>query len=100
MNNQHNLLLKVTSKLREIPVTRDDDIELIREVWLHEYPFMAPHINALCDSMHLGELSFPDSITRGRRKCQEKNETLRGELWKIRQAMSKSSKQLWFDFAN
>ena len=96
----HNAMLLVSSILQENPLTRDNDVELLRECWLRQSPSEAHHINALCNMLLLGELSFPDSLTRGRRKAQEFNSSLRGNMYSRRHHMAENVKQMTFSFMN
>ena len=94
----HNAMLLVSFVLRTDPGSRDNDIELIRQSWLRQRPLMSEHINALCNDLQLGHLTFPDSLTRARRKAQELNTAFRGDLWDIRHKIAQNTNQLMFSF--
>lgn len=94
----HNIKLKVGYVLKTLPLTRDDDLELLRQAWLIEYPNISHLINDICNNMKLNHLTFPDSLTRARRSLQEKHESLRGELWGKRHQQAEDIRQMYFSF--
>ena len=94
----HNTKLRVGHVLKTIDETRDSDIQLTREVWLAECPQMSPQINDLCNAIKLGQLTFPDTLTRARRSLQERNSSLRGELWDMRHHKAEDIRQSYFSF--
>lgn len=76
---------KVIDLLTNKPHLRDDDLRLVANIWHSEIP----NINSLTAFEFLkhyaeGRLTNSDYITRVRRKVQEENEFLRGELWEER----------------
>ncbi len=83
--NLQQIMGKVYPLLVAYPRTRDDDRLLIVKIWFQESKsdtkadFFREFIN--------GELSFPDTITRARRKIQETHRGLRGEKWERRHEM-------------
>ena len=89
-----NTMLLVRHVLSEEKLTRDNDIELFRQFWLREKPSLSIYINPICDSLQLGEITFPDSITRARRKAQELNRNLRGYNWDLRHRIAEDPRQL------
>lgn len=86
---------KVFSILTENPGARDDDKLLLVEIWSRESK--AKDIASLMNEILVGSVSFPDTVTRVRRKLQEKHESLRGELWDARHNLEEHfCKQLTF----
>ena len=53
-----NSMLIVCHVLRENPLTRDDDPEMLRECWLRQKPVSASSINSLVDLIKLGEIKL------------------------------------------
>lgn len=76
---------KVFSVLTEIPMTRDDDRLLLVELWSKESS--AKDIAGLFNELLGGEISHPESVSRIRRKIQEKHESLRGKKYDSRHGM-------------
>lgn len=85
---------KVYPILTDIPESRDDDRRLMFEIWMRDLDCSHPDqliekctlwqfINAFLHGM----VSNPETITRVRRKLQEKHEKLRGEKWESRHNM-------------
>ncbi len=81
------LAKKVHDILVNNPSTRDDDRLLIVELWSSES--LSDSSKDFFDEMLKGYVSFPDTVTRVRRKLQEKNESLRGEKWVARHKMQR-----------
>ena len=73
---------KVYSVLTENPEARDDDKILLVEIWSKESK--AKDISEFLAELLEGKISFPDAVTRVRRKLQEKHKILRGEKWDVR----------------
>lgn len=76
---------KVEKLLKEHPHLRDNDNRLICNIWFSEIP----NINDISAVKFLkifseGNITSGDSITRARRKLQEKNEEYRGEKYEER----------------
>lgn len=88
----------VADLLKKYPHLRDNDQRLCCMVWVREirkmnldYTDMSAHHLM---SMYVdGQISNPDTITRIRRKAQEKNVHLRGEKYKKRQGLQNNVKQ-------
>ncbi len=76
---------KVYSILTDNPATRDDDKLLLIEIWSKES--QAKDVAGLFLELLEGNISFPDTLTRMRRKIQEKHPALRGEKWDVRHNM-------------
>ena len=77
-----NLATEVQHVLKKHPVLRDDDNRLIANIWFKKLP----NINelngkALLKMIAKGKLPSFASIVRCRRKIQQEDKTLRGELW-------------------
>lgn len=80
--NLKELANKVHTVLLEEPGTRDDDRLLLIEIWIRD---SAPHRTFdFFRELLNGKIAFPDTVTRIRRRLQEKHEDLRGEKWKSR----------------
>jgi hypothetical protein len=80
---------------RNIP-SRDSDNVLLAEVWRDEYALKSLDDDgyiAFLVSLHLGQLSTPESITRVRRKLQETNPLLRGDKYKKRHSLQETVKE-------
>jgi|TARA_R100001530_G_scaffold23837_1_gene19413 hypothetical protein len=80
-----NLAIEVQRMLKKHPVLRDNDNRLIANIWLRRIP----NINeldgkALLKMISQGKLPSFASIVRCRRKVQQEDKTLRGELWEKR----------------
>lgn len=80
--NLKELVCKVHAILNENPEARDNDRLLLVEIWVRE---SAPHhtLDFFRELLN-GKIAFPDTVTRIRRKLQEKHEDLRGKKWKSR----------------
>jgi hypothetical protein len=76
---------KVHSILSEHPEARDDDRILLSLIWAEETSFMSS--TSFLTELMEGKITTPETITRMRRKIQEKHEPLRGDKWKIRHQM-------------
>ena len=77
-----NLATEVQHVLKKHPVLRDDDNRLIANIWFKKLP----NINelngkALLKMIAKGKLPSFASIVRCRRKIQQEDKALRGELW-------------------
>ena len=85
---------KVAEILTLKPETRDSDFYLMYWVWKQEFDlldlsdvkleFDKINIVNLLSLLKDRQLSHPSGIMRARRKLQEENPALRGEVWKIR----------------
>ena len=73
---------KVFSVLTEKPEARDDDKVLLIEIWTKESK--AKDISEFLSELLSGKISFPDTVTRVRRKLQEQHKSLRGDKWDAR----------------
>jgi hypothetical protein len=73
---------KVFSILTDIPQSRDDDKLLLVEIWSRES--QAKTIEEFMNEILSGSISHAETITRMRRKLQEKHTALRGEKWEVR----------------
>ena len=79
--------------------SRDDDNELILNVWEYQSDSEAKTYSFLKTLLEDDILSTPETITRTRRKLQEKHPELRGELYEARhRAEELMSKQMKLDF--
>lgn len=90
MDNVFNLseiATKVHSILTMNPESRDDDRFLMALVWAQEFNDDCFQYDDFLRSFMEGKLSHPESITRSRRKLQEKYPNLRGERWDIRHGL-------------
>ena len=76
---------KVFSVLTDIPKCRDDDKLLLSEIWQRETQALSA--SNFFDELSSGKLSHAETITRMRRKLQEKHASLRGEAWEVRHNM-------------
>lgn len=84
--NDFNLPLyasKVFTLLKNKPETRDCDRQLIYWAWKDELG----EGDDVLQSLIAGSLSHPETLSRVRRKLQEKYEDLRGEKWASRHRM-------------
>jgi len=69
----------VTELLIDYPITRDDDRLLVWLFWRKQFERIDRYTLEMFRSAFLGGmLSPPETITRARRKVQEKHENLRG----------------------
>jgi len=92
---------QIISKLKEYPETRDNDNALIAHILMDMEFLKLKKLSAEQFLVNLmeGEYGSIESITRCRRALQEKNEDLRGELWKERHGYQETVKsQLKFEF--
>ena len=89
----------VTALLKKHPHLRDSDEKLMANVW---YQFVSRDDNfevrrmtamQLLEELSKGNMPSYESISRCRRKIQEKEESLRGELWDKRHNRAKSIQQ-------
>lgn len=88
MSNQFDLkaaACKVYAILTDNADARDDDKILIVEIWSKESK--AKDIQGLFKELMEGSISFPDTLTRMRRKLQEEHPALRGKMWDMRHNM-------------
>ncbi len=76
---------KVFSVLTDIPECRDDDKLLLAQIWQRET--QASSVGDFFAELMSGKLSHAETITRMRRKLQEKHSSLRGEAWEVRHNM-------------
>jgi septal ring factor EnvC (AmiA/AmiB activator) len=77
------LSAKVSSLLKFVPETRDNDRYLVSEIWSQETE--AETVNEFLIEIEDGKLSHFETITRIRRRLQEEDEDLRGETYEQRQ---------------
>jgi len=85
-----NLATEVQHALQKHPVLRDDDNRLIANIWFKRLPT----IDELSGREVLmiiakGKLPSFESISRCRRKIQQEDKSLRGELWDKRHQIAK-----------
>lgn len=80
----------VTMYLMHYPETRDDDRALVSMMWENQGFNLRGYKK--------GEFFNHNTITRARRKIQEKNAWLRGKTWKKRHTKSKKIRQEIIDF--
>lgn len=73
---------KVFSVLTDCPESRDDDKLLLMQIWQRES--QASTVGDFFAELLNGKLSNAETITRMRRKLQEKHKVLRGEKWDVR----------------
>jgi hypothetical protein len=78
-----NAAHKVFFLLKHSEECRDDDRILLSSIWKNE---LGEESNVL-KSLEEGKISNPETITRIRRKLQEKYPDLRGAKWSIRHQM-------------
>ena len=77
-----NLAIEVQKVLKKHPVLRDNDNRLIANIWFKRIPNIdSLNGKALLKMIAKGKLPSFASIVRCRRKIQQDNESLRGELW-------------------
>lgn len=77
----------VASCLRQIPETRDNDKLLILKIWGHQNPKLRQQdfsFISFAEDFLKSNYAEPSTITRSRRKLQEKHPELRGKLWNER----------------
>lgn len=92
---------RIRELLIEYPETRDNDNALIAFLLMDMDFLNLKQITAQDFLMNLknGDYGSVESITRCRRKLQEKNPDLRGEIWEKRHGYkSEVEAQLKFDF--
>jgi hypothetical protein len=79
----HDVTFNVTTLLKEIPETRDNDLRLVATYYYKYHQHLVKDKSALdfLKSMAQGHLVSSDLITRTRRKLQEHNPELRGTKW-------------------
>ena len=76
----------VTELLQEKPITRDDDRLLVWLFWRKQFERLDNYTLEMFRSAFLGGmLSPPETITRARRKVQEKRPDLRGITYENRE---------------
>jgi hypothetical protein len=80
-----NVDYKVLSLLTYEPKTRDDDRLLLSILWTKETE--AQNIEEFLKELIDGKISNPETVTRLRRKFQEKFVSLRGEKYEERHQM-------------
>ena len=89
-----NLITEVQNALQKHPALRDDDNRLIANIWFKKLP----NIDQLSGRDILmiiakGKLPSFASIVRCRRKIQEEDRSLRGELWNKRHQIANDIKK-------
>ncbi|HIJ12067.1 TPA: hypothetical protein HA278_08480 [Candidatus Woesearchaeota archaeon] len=94
-----NVLDIVTALLKKHSHLRDSDEKLMANVWFQfvskDDAFEVKRMTAmqLLEELSRGNLPSYESISRCRRKVQEQNEGLRGELWDKRHQRAETIKQ-------
>ena len=84
---------KLQDRIKELltinPVCKDDDNKLIANIWWDSLGREADQMSAydLLKKLADGKMPSADGITRCRRKLQEQNANLRGEMWYKRHNM-------------
>lgn len=76
---------KVYSILIDNPESQDDDWAILASIW--EKESNATTAKEVFDEIRSGKFTIGESITRIRRKHQEKHTALRGKKWAIRHKM-------------
>jgi hypothetical protein len=76
---------KVYEALMDNAKTKDDDKLLILAIWAKESK--ATTLQEFFLEFMEGIISFPDTLTRARRKLQQDHESLRGDKWEVRHKM-------------
>tara|TARA_Y100001973_G_C5209092_1_gene343973 strand:+ start:1570 stop:1890 length:321 start_codon:yes stop_codon:yes gene_type:complete len=87
---------KVKAILETIPTTRENDHALVAHYWAEELsngPIRVESAQGLLTTLASGGLTKYSSISRARRKIQEKHVHLRGTSYNIRQNKSKKTKK-------
>lgn len=84
--------------LENYPYLRDDDAKLICNIWKIQLDKLGINLDSIDgrDALQYvagGKLSPAESITRCRRKLQEKAPKLRGEKWKRRHELQEEVKE-------
>lgn len=74
---------KVEIILKSIPETRDNDRLLVSEIWNQEIGLV--YFSDFLSELERGNISHFETITRIRRRLQEKRPELRGESYEMRQ---------------
>ena len=81
---------RVVNVLKNEPATRDNDSLLYICLLQTQYGCSRLMRDVTVeDKVREGELPSRDFVTRVRRRLQKRDETLRGELWEIRQKYAK-----------
>ena len=93
-------LISIKDTVKEIlekePITRDNDHLLILKVWATQNPRLRDHRATFWDfatGFKSGRYATPESVTRCRRKYQEKYPNLRGKNYQARQGEQENVKQ-------
>ena len=85
MKQLFSIVDEVEKFLTEYPILRDDDRRLIVNLWTKRLggQNIVNHLdpNEILKIIASPEMPSPESITRCRRKLQEKCPNLRGEVW-------------------
>jgi len=85
MKQLFSIIDDVEKFLTKYPVLRDDDRRLIVNLWTKRMggSDIVDHLepNEVMKRIASSEMPSPESITRCRRKLQEKCPNLRGEIW-------------------
>jgi|TARA_R110000823_G_C15914307_1_gene498056 hypothetical protein len=78
-----NAIIKTSGKVEELltnnPALRDDDNKLVAKIWWQESN--ASTFKDFLIEFGAGKVTTPGAITRARRKLQEHNPDLRGNLY-------------------
>ena len=94
MKQLFSVIDEVEKFLTEYPVLRDDDRRLIVNLWTKRMggSDVVDHLepNEILKIIASSEMPSPESITRCRRKLQEKHPMLRGEVWYQRHQRAKN----------
>lgn len=91
----HDVTSNVTTLLKTMPDTRDDDLRLVASYYYKFHQNLIKDKTALdfLKAMAQGRIVSSDLITRTRRKLQEHNPELRGTKWKERQKRQSTVKE-------
>lgn len=89
-----NAIEYIEKLLKDHPSLRDDDNLLIAKVWSTELKNRGFTKLNLMDEFAGGNLTSPESITRVRRRLQEKNPNLRGLTYENRQERGNKIKSI------
>ena len=95
---------KVSDLLTKKKETRDNDFYVMYRIWKEEFEksyitkdlnleFDKTNVVSLLSLLKDKHLSHPSAVMRARRKVQESDPKLRGELWKARHAEEEQVKK-------
>jgi len=92
MKKLFSVMKEVETYLNKYPLLRDNDEKLMANIWWEHVSFNIGENasgKALLSMLAEGKLPSYESISRCRRKIQEKNPHLRGEKWNERHGRAK-----------